>query len=146
MSKAAVIGIRGETGAVRAQISPNTKISTLRGFVVDNAPADAVVVTNQHAGYVGLVAKAFTHISFNHSVGEYVREMARINRMESFWALLKRGRCNIFHYMSAKHLHRYVNEFASRHMIFQIGTTGFIDRTVTRMVGKHFTYEGLTNA
>lgn len=146
VGKTAVIGIRGETGAVRAQIIPNTKISTLQGFVVENAPAGAVVVTDQHAGYVGLGAKGFTHISVNHSVGEYVREMAHTNGIESFWALLKRGHYGIYHYMSAKHLHRYINEFAFRHNTAQIGTMGFIDRTVGRMIGKRLTYKGLINA
>ncbi|ESZ88085.1 MAG: transposase ISSpo8 [Blastomonas sp. CACIA14H2] len=146
VGKTAVIGIRGETGAVRAQIIPNTKIGTLQGFVIANAPAGATVVTDQHAGYAGLGAKGFNHISVNHSVGEYVREMAHTNGIESFWALLKRGHYGIYHYMSAKHLHRYINEFAFRHNTAQVGTMGFIDRTVGRMIGKRLTYKGLINA
>lgn len=146
VGKIAVIGIRGETGNVRAQIIPNTKISTLQGFIRDNAPEGALVVTDQHAGYVGIASHGYRHVSVNHSVGEYVRDMAHTNGIESFWALLKRGHYGIFHYMSAKHLHRYVNEFAFRHNTAQIGTMGFIDRTVGRMVGKRLTYKGLIHA
>jgi transposase-like protein len=146
VGKIAVIGIRGETGNVRAQIIPNTKISTLQGFIRDNAPEGALVVTDQHAGYVGIASHGYRHVSVNHSVGEYVREMAHTNGIESFWALLKRGHYGIYHYMSAKHLHRYVNEFAFRHNTAQIGTMGFIDRTVGRMIGKRLTYKGLIHA
>lgn len=146
VGKTAVIGIRGETGNVRAQIIPNTKISTLHGFIRDNAPEGALVVTDQHAGYVGIASHGYRHVSVNHSVGEYVREMAHTNGIESFWALLKRGHYGIYHYMSAKHLHRYINEFAFRHNTAQIGTMGFIDRTVGRMIGKRLTYKGLIHA
>ena len=34
--------------------------------------------------------------------------------MESFWALVIRGYKGTFHYISSKHLHRYINEFAGR--------------------------------
>lgn len=146
VGKTAVIGIRGDTGNVRAQIIPNTKISTLQGFIRDNAPEGALVVTDQHAGYVGIASHGYRHVSVNHSVGEYVREMAHTNGIESFWALLKRGHYGIYHYMSAKHLHRYINEFAFRHNTAQIGTMGFIDRTVGRMIGKRLTYKGLIYA
>lgn len=146
VGKTAVIGIRGETGNVRAQIIPNTKISTLQGFIRENAPEGALVVTDQHAGYVGIASHGYRHMSVNHSVGEYVREMAHTNGIESFWALLKRGHYGIYHYMSTKHLHRYINEFAFRHNTAQIGTMGFIDRTVDRMIGKRLTYKGLIHA
>ena len=35
--------------------------------------------------------------------------------MESHWAALKRGYAGVYHHMSAKHLPRYVTEFAGRH-------------------------------
>lgn len=146
VGKIAVIGMRGETGTVRAEIIPNTKVATLQGFIRQNAPQGATVVTDQHAGYVGIASHGYQHISVNHSVGEYVRAMAHTNGIESFWALLKRGHYGIFHYMSAKHLHRYINEFAFRHNTAQAGTMGFIDQTVSRMIGKRLTYKGLIHA
>lgn len=46
--------------------------------------------------------------------GEYVRDQAHTNGIESFWALLKRGYYGTYHKMSEKHLARYIGEFAGR--------------------------------
>ncbi|HEX2763607.1 MAG TPA: IS1595 family transposase [Allosphingosinicella sp.] len=145
IGKVAVIGIRGETRTVKAIPIANTKAGTLQSFVRNNAPLGATVVTDQHASYVGLEAAGYHHIRVNHSVGEYVRDKAHTNGIESFWALLKRGHYGIYHYMSPKHLHRYVNEFAFRHNTAQSGTMRFIEMTATRMLGKRLTYKALTN-
>ena len=146
VGKTPVIGMLGDSGNVRAHPITNTKVGTLHGFVLENAPAGSVVVTDQHGGYTGLARHGYQHISVNHSVGEYVRDMAHTNGIESFWALLKRGHYGVFHYMSPKHLHRYVNEFAFRHNTSQDGTMKFIEKTVARMAGKRLTYKGLINA
>ena len=67
--------------------------------------------TDDHGGYVGLP----NHETVRHSVKEYVNGMAHTNGIESFWAMLKRGHKGVYHKMSPKHLHRYINEFAGRH-------------------------------
>ena len=48
-------------------------------------------------------------------VGDWVREQAYTNGLESFWAMLKRGYMGTFHHISPKHLHRYIDEFSGRH-------------------------------
>ncbi|MCY4461231.1 MAG: transposase [Albidovulum sp.] len=48
-------------------------------------------------------------------VGEYVREQAHTNGMESFWSMLKRACHGTFHHISAKHLDRYVRQFSGKH-------------------------------
>lgn len=145
VGKVAVIGMRGENGTVKAIPIADTKGDTLKTFIRDNAKSGSTVVTDQHAGYIGLGSEGYHHLSVNHSVGEYVRDMAHTNGIESFWALLKRGHYGIFHYMSKKHLHRYVNEFAFRQNMKDAGTLGFIDATISRMSGRRITYQGLVN-
>jgi transposase-like protein len=143
VGKTAVVGMRDEAGQVRAMPVTDTKSTTLIGFVADNAPAGATVVTDELRSYRPLQRAGFNHLTVNHSVGEFVRDMAHTNGIESFWALLKRGHYGIYHYMSVKHLHRYVKEFSFRHNTSQIGTMQFINMTIDRMVSKHLTYEEL---
>lgn len=143
-TKTAVIGMLENDGRVRAEPIGKLTKSHLQRFVRANAREGATVVTDSFRSYAGL-SDAYTHKTVNHSVGEYVRNQAHTNGIESFWALLKRGHYGIFHHMSPKHLHRYVNEFAFRQNTKDAGTMGFIEATVGRMVGKRLTYKELIN-
>jgi transposase-like protein len=147
VGKVAVVGIRDENAQVRATPVTDTSAPTLKGFVRANVPVGASVVTDEFAAYRRLSSQGYIHHTVNHSAGEYVRNYCiHTNGIESFWALLKRGHYGIYHYMSAKHLHRYVNEFAFRHNTAKAGTMNFIDMTIGRMIGKRLTYKGLINA
>ena len=147
VGKTAVVGIRDENSEIRAIPVADTSAPTLKGFIAANVPVGAAVVTDEFAAYRGLGAKGYIHHTVNHSAGEYVRHYCiHTNGIESFWALLKRGHYGIYHYMSPKHLHRYVNEFAFRQNTKEAGTMSFIDATIGRMIGKRLTYKGLIHA
>jgi len=146
VGKTAVVGIRDEHAQVRATPVADTSAPTLKGFVQANVPAGAAVVTDEFAAYRGLASQGYIHHTVNHSAGEYVRHYCiHTNGIESFWAMLKRGHYGIYHYMSPKHLHRYVNEFSFRQNTREAGTMGFIDATISRMAGKRLTYKVLVN-
>lgn len=146
VGKVVVVGIRDENGEVRAQPVTDTKGTTLKAFIRQHAPAGATVVTDEFGAYYGLHREGFAHKRVRHSVGEYLRDMAHTNGIESFWALLKRGHYGVYHYMSPKHLHRYVKEFSFRHNTANMGTMPFINATIERMAHKHLTYKELINA
>ncbi|MCZ4351576.1 IS1595 family transposase [Roseovarius aestuarii] len=143
VGKVAVVGMRDESGQVRAKPVKHTDAATLVGFVQENAPARGEVVTDEFRAYNGLSAKGFTHKTVRHSTGEYVRNMAHTNGIESFWSLLKRGYIGVYHYMSEKHLHRYVDEFSHRHNTSKVGTMAFIGGTIDKMQGKRLTHREL---
>lgn len=146
VGKVAVLGIRDENAQVRATPVADTSAATLKGYIRANVEQGAFVTTDEHGGYQGLRSEGFRHFTVNHSAGEYVRDMCiHTNGIESFWALLKRGHYGVFHYMSPKHLHRYVSEFAFRQNTARDGTMNFIDQTIARMAGKRLTYRELAH-
>jgi transposase-like protein len=144
VGKVAIVGARSRDGIVIAKPVQDVSARTLKGFIQDNIAEGATVITDSFRSYTGL--KGYNHQVVNHSVGEYVRGQAHTNGVESFWALLKRGYYGIYHYMSAKHLHRYVNEFSFRHNTANVGTMDFIAMTIQQMDNRRLTYKELIRA
>ena len=85
----------------------------------------------------------YAHDFLKHSAGEYVQGIVHTNGVESFWSLLKRVYIGFFHYMSFKHLCRYVNEFATREDTGH-NTMAGIDRIITGVEGRRLDYRSLT--
>ena len=140
VGKTAVIGLKDrETNQVRAEVVQNTKQETLHAFIAENASEEATKYTDEHKGYLGLSH----HKTVRHGIGEYVRDQAHTNGIESFWAMLKRGYYGTFHHVSPKHLHRYVNEFAGRHNVRDKDTIDQMRALVAGMVGKRLMYAEL---
>ena len=142
VGKAVVVGAKDrKTNKVKAKVVENTDAKTLQKFVADNAAEGAKVFTDDAAAYRGM---PFDHTSVRHSVGEYVDGMAHTNGIESFWSMLKRAHKGVYHKISAKHLQRYVDEFAGRHGIRERDTLDQMRSVVDGMVGKRLMYRELT--
>ena len=140
VGKQAVIAIRDrQTNEIRAAVVDNTKASTLQGFVNEFAKPRAIKYTDENAAYIGLP----THISVSHGTGEYVRNEAHVNGVESFWSVMKRGYHGVYHRISVRHLHRYVGEFCGRHNIREKGTVDQIRHLFASMIGKRLMYSKL---
>ncbi len=84
-------------------------------------------------------------MTIKHSAGEFVKDMASTNGIESVWAVLKRGYNGTFHHFSIKHLAKYVDEFTFRlnEGNVKIHTMNRIHSMVNGMVGKRLTYKKL---
>ena len=140
VSKTAVTGVQDRaTRQVRAQVVQDTTGETLCEFVDRHAADGAQIYTDGEAAYNALSNCEFVW----HSVGEYVRGMAHTNGMESFWSMLKRMHIGTFHKLSPKHLNRYVQEFAAKHNVRDLGTLAQMRDTVARLVGRNLLYRTL---
>lgn len=140
--KVPVAGLRDRaTGKVTAQVVPDTTRETLHGFVTEHTAEGSTVYTDEAVAYRGLPNR--THETVKHSVGEYVREMASTNGLESFWAGIRRGYHGTYHHFSEKHLDRYIAEFAGRHNNRAADTLDQMAATVAGMIGKRLRYADL---
>ena len=141
VGKIAVVGAKDrKTNKVKAKVVKNTDAKTLQKFVADSAAKGARVYTDDASAYKGM---PFDHESVCHSVGEFVNGMAHTNGIESFWAMLKRAHKGVYHKISAKHLQRYVDEFAGRHGVREQDTLDQMQSVVAGMAGKRLSYREL---
>ncbi len=85
-------------------------------FMIDYYVAKgATLLTDENNAYKGL-PDGYTHFAVNHSKGEYVRDgYIHTNGIEGAWSLLKRQIFGIHHWVSPKHLGRYVSEMTWRY-------------------------------
>ena len=132
-----------KTGKVLALIVDIRTAKTLKGIVKEHVQEGATVFSDATKGYSRLSNENFDHQIVNHSVSEYVRGCAHVNGIESFWSILGRSFYGNFHNVSPKHLHRYVNEFSTRHNMRELDTIDIMKRTVSLSIGKRLTYEDL---
>ena len=143
--KAAVAGVKDrETRQVRASVVPRTDRHTLRLFLAERVQKGAKVYSDENLAYKGLEVMGFEHEAVKHSAREYVRGQAHTNGVESFWSMLKRGYVGTYHYMSEKHLQRYVNEFSGRHNVRDLDTLDQMASVAAGLVGRRLTYKHLT--
>ena len=141
VGKTAVAGAKDRaSNQVSAQVVQSTDAPTLQGFVEGVTDPQAQIYTDDARAYVGMDR---SHESVNHSVGEYVRDMAHTNGIESFWSVLKRAHKGVYHKFSKKHLQRYVSDFAGRHNLRDLNTIDQMGYLVSGMVGKRLTYKSL---
>jgi len=112
--KTPIIGVAQRGGDVKATVADNLKFDTLTSNIADKVEKGSFVYTDEHRGYSGLNRMGYLHGHVRHSIKEYVVGDAHTNTIESFWAIFKRGYHGIYHWMSKKHMQRYVDEFVFR--------------------------------
>ena len=141
VGKAIVLGAKDrETNHVAAKGVPDTKAKTLQSFVEERTEPTAQVYTDDASAYVGIKRR---HESVRHSAGQYVRGDVHTNGMESFWSMLKRAHKGTFHKFSKKHMHRYVDEFVTRHNLREGDTICIMAAIANGGVGKRLRYKEL---
>ena len=127
------------TGKVATRVVENTDRATLTGFVADHTVDEtAMVFTDEHAGYKGMV----NHVAVPHSRGEYVHGEVHTNGVESHFSMFKRGIIGTYHH-SPKHTERYAVEFAGRHNNRPLDTEEQMERMAKGAVGKLLPYADL---
>lgn len=113
--KIVVFGMLQRQGELRTQRIENLRGGTIARVVGANVARGATVLTDEHPSYNSLKPH-YNHHAVNHSAGEYVRQyFCHTNGIESVWALFKRQIIGVHHWISAKHIQRYLDELSFRY-------------------------------
>jgi transposase-like protein len=112
--KTPVVGAVERNGDVVARVVPVASQPELQAFIHEVvSPRAEMLVTDAHPAYTTL--EGFPqHRVVNHQKGQWRKGDAHTNSIESIWALLKRQIIGIHHYVSPKHLAKYVDEMTWR--------------------------------
>ena len=112
--KTAVAGILERGGKVRAKKVKDVSGKTLKSFIKQNVEKGSKIMSDEWKSYNGLSTE-YVHSIVTHGTGQYVNGEAHTNTLEGFWSLLKRGVVGQYHYVTPKHLNRYIDEFCFRY-------------------------------
>jgi hypothetical protein len=88
--------------------------NTISAIINGVADTSADLMTDKSYVFRSTGKQFASHQSVYHMAKEYGRGNVHINTAESFSAMLERVKTGVFHYMSSKHLSRYLSELAFR--------------------------------
>jgi len=141
--KTPVLGIVSEEGEVRTQVIANTQAKTIKPIIQQMVKEGSILVTDEWQAYRDL-RKNYLHVVVNHKEGKYVNGPYSTNRIEGFWSILKRGVYGIYHQVSAKHLHRYCDEFSFRYNSREVDAMERFEASIQDVHQCRLTYHQLT--
>ncbi|MBL7696135.1 MAG: IS1595 family transposase [Ferruginibacter sp.] len=132
-NKTAVMGLLERDGKARLTVIGE---KTFKDVVRENVSPDALLVTDTHLSYQGLVSEYAGHATVNHSQGEYRAGIAYTNSVEGFFSHFKRSIFGIYHQVSPKHLHRYCVETAYRYNYRKISDKDRFNMALSKTSGR----------
>ena len=101
-------------GEVRATTMDDLKFDSMKPHLDKWLSGDAMLMTDEFKAYDKLGKFWKWHFRVQHGANEFAREGIHINTAEFFNATVKRAHTGVYHYMSPKHLIRYVSEAVFR--------------------------------
>jgi len=133
--KTPVVGMVERGGNVKAKATSKfeLKFADFLKLIRKNVNiAESLLVTDEYKAY-DKMNSVIPHYSVNHSK-EYARGDVHTNTIESFWAILKRGIMEQFHWVSKKYLNNYIDEFCYRYNAREIDSSSVFTITLSNML------------
>jgi len=113
--KTPVVGGIERDGRVKVRVAMNLTKDNLAQHVTEMVDENAHLQTDQLPTYKSIGQNFARHERVRHNAGQYVRYtldniQVTTNRIEGFWAGVKRQLHGTHHAVTRKHLHRYLSE------------------------------------
>lgn len=114
-NKTLVLGMMEKGGNVVTKIVQNTRRHSLWPDICATVLPGSIIHTDELQSYRGISLRGYRHQTVSHNEGEYVSKYGcTVNRVEGYWAMLKRGITGTHIHVSPKHLPKYLGEFEYR--------------------------------
>ncbi len=131
-------------GKVRANTIDNLKFQTIKTNLDAWVATDATIMTDEYKTYNEIGKFWKLHFRVQHGKGEFAIGDIHTNTAKSFNATLKRAYVGVYHYMSRKHLLRYVSEAVFRWNHRTSDTLARLANVLKTSQGRHMSYDALT--
>ena len=141
-NKTIVVGVKQRNGDLRTEIVADRGMASIQKVVRDNVATGSTLITDENHAYRAL-GRLYSHETVRHAGGEYVRGDIHTNTIESVWALLKRQIIGIHHFVSPKHLQRYLDEMVFRQNRRDVGEGNRVNMLLAATNGKRLRYKEL---
>jgi transposase-like protein len=128
-------------GRVMARVVANVTAKTLPTHLLAMVDTAARLMTDERPSYKRVGREYASHETVHHKSGEYVRGNVTTNRIEGFFAGLKRQINGTHHAVSKKHLHRYVSEVEFKYNNRDVDDGERMVRAIQGSDNKRLTYK-----
>lgn len=110
--KQPVVVMVERNGGVRTKPVGRVTVKFLKEVILNHVAPESRIITDSCPCYRG-IGHYYQggHQSVNHNKGEYVRGDIHSITVEGYFSLVKRSINGIYHSISKKHMHRYMDEF-----------------------------------
>jgi transposase-like protein len=140
--KTPVLGMLQRGGKLVCRVVENTSKKQLTPHILETIKRTAQLYTDEWSGY-NKVGKLYARRIVDHSRHQYVNGDVSTNTIEGFWSILKRGFMGIYHWVSRKHLQKYVNEFVLRYNTRSLSNSERFNLVLANAGNNHITYKQL---
>lgn len=137
-------------GKAKARKGRTHSERTIARAVFEWLEPTSVLVTDELPAYKWIGRRFPAHVRVNHSKGEWVRRdplsitPACTNTAESFNATIKRAIIGVWHWISVKHMDRYLKEIAARWNMRKMSRMERFDSILGSLAGDKLNWKGLT--
>lgn len=148
--KTAIVGGVERDGRVKARVVKNLKAENVGQHVREMVDPAAHLQTDESVVYKIVGREYASHRRVKHALGQYVKytaegEQITTNRIEGFWANLKRQLHGTHHAVSRKHLHRYVSEVEFKYNNRDLSDGERAAKLIRSTVNRRLTYAEQTS-
>ncbi len=141
INKIPVVSLIERKGEIRSFPMPKLTLRNLRELMSREISRSATLMTDDLPTYRHLSRRFKDHQTVKRSAKEYVRGPAHVNTLENYFSILKRGITGVYHHVSRKHLHRYLDEFDFRYNTRETGDGERAALAVGQVYGKRLTFK-----